>query len=97
MKMLPQGIKPTPQLTPPSRRRGKRVVKEEEMDGVDGAGAGGGAGMGGRSYLLVQRPSEGLLANLWEFPSVPVEVRFRAKRGHLGCFYLSMRYILGDI
>ena len=29
--------------------------------------------------VRVQRPSEGLLANLWEFPSVPVEVRLRPK------------------
>ncbi|CAN9500512.1 unnamed protein product [Ophioblennius macclurei] len=34
----------------------------------------------GNKYLLVQRPNKGLLAGLWEFPSIPLEEESSAKK-----------------
>ena len=67
------------------------ITIKDEDDGTNGAEATGAeqrgkkaasggkaeqnGGKTGGSFLLVQRPATGLLASLWEFPTVPVSVR----------------------
>ncbi len=54
----------------------KRGAKNQGADDEGGSASGEETRrVKGGSFLLVQRPPTGLLASLWEFPTIPVSVR----------------------
>ena len=55
------------------KKTNKGKAKEEQQDEGGEEGEEEGDGTSGRRFLLIQRPKSGLLASLWEFPTVPVQ------------------------
>uniref|UniRef100_W5M4U4 Adenine DNA glycosylase n=1 Tax=Lepisosteus oculatus TaxID=7918 RepID=W5M4U4_LEPOC len=51
---------------------------------------------GGREYFLVQRPSKGLLAGMWEFPSMLLEEAHDSEKKQRSALQAQVQKILGD-